>query len=225
MVRTGLLSTAAVVLLAPLVWGQAPLPTCEAPLEQPSAPGGRFWVKGDYLYWWVSGASLPPLLTASPPGTPAGSIGVFGAPGTTVLFGGDHVNSDGRSGGRFRVGGWLNDNCTFGVEAEVFMLEGQGQGIGVGPHGAIGRPFTTALTDQPDSQLGTAPGTATIAAGSTGLLGANALLFERFCCGCWHVDLQGGYRYLQFDDNVNVFESLAPAGGAFAPGTRVNVAD
>src|SRR5262249_32043541 len=57
-------------------------------------PPGQWWVRGEYLQWWLQGAHLPPLVTASPPGTPITSAGILGAPGTTVLFGDSDVNND-----------------------------------------------------------------------------------------------------------------------------------
>src|SRR5262245_54300916 len=54
----------------------------------------RLWVGADYLLWRVRGDSLPPLVTTSPPGTPADQAGVLSTPGTTVLFGGSAVNDD-----------------------------------------------------------------------------------------------------------------------------------
>ena len=46
-----------------------------------------FWAEIDYLAWTVKGDHPPPLVTASPDGTPLAQAGVLGAPGTTVLFG------------------------------------------------------------------------------------------------------------------------------------------
>ena len=62
------------------------------------SPPGRFWLRGEYLMWWTSGMDLPPLVTTSPQGTPQNQAGVLGQSGTTILFGGQTVNGDGRSG-------------------------------------------------------------------------------------------------------------------------------
>ncbi|MCI0640168.1 MAG: BBP7 family outer membrane beta-barrel protein [Gemmataceae bacterium] len=46
---------------------------------QSKRPAGLIWARVDYLHWWVEGTRLPPLLTASPPGTVQTSAGVLGA--------------------------------------------------------------------------------------------------------------------------------------------------
>src|SRR6516165_6120868 len=78
-------------------------------LETSRGAPGHIWAEAEYLLWWMKGASLPPLITASPAGTPAAQAGVLGAPSTTILFGDTRVNDEVRSGVRFTLGGWLND--------------------------------------------------------------------------------------------------------------------
>src|SRR5262249_54883705 len=101
------------------VGDQLPAPTGAAPAggrgEAPAgayfAPDGRagsFWARGEYLLWRVESQRLPPLLTASPPGTPLNAAGVLGTPGTVVLFGDERVNDEWRSGMRFELGAWLD---------------------------------------------------------------------------------------------------------------------
>src|SRR4051794_31004468 len=53
----------------------------------PQVNAGRIWADGEFLLWWMKGAALPPLVTASPSGTPGTQAGVLGAPATSVLFG------------------------------------------------------------------------------------------------------------------------------------------
>src|SRR5262245_52245287 len=78
------------------------LPAVVPAWDATSADGaGRVWADAELLLWWQRGASLPPLATTSPPGTPLDQAGVLGAPGTSVLFGGTRVNGDLRIGGRF----------------------------------------------------------------------------------------------------------------------------
>src|SRR5262245_35359868 len=77
----------------------------------------RIWVDTEVLLWWMSGARVPPLLTSSPPGTPRSSVGVLGAPGTTILFSGNSINEDLRVGGRITAGGWLDEGQNRGLEA------------------------------------------------------------------------------------------------------------
>src|SRR5262245_62715161 len=50
---------------APEWYGGDCLPCPEG--EAVCGPCGRIWAEADYLLWWMKGASLPPLVTTSPP--------------------------------------------------------------------------------------------------------------------------------------------------------------
>jgi hypothetical protein len=211
-----------------------------SPWDTQGAGPGRAWVEAEYLLWWMKGAALPPLVTTSPPGTPAAQAGVLGAPGTTVLFGGTRVDDDVRSGGRFAVGCWLNDCQTIGVEADFFMLSTEGTSFAASSAGnpILARPFFDASTGRPNSELIAFPG---ILAGSvfansssTGLLGADALVRANLCrsCNCnysYQLDAVGGYRYLHLSDHLGVGENLLTTSAAnpnFVPqGTSLVLTD
>jgi putative beta barrel porin BBP7 len=195
----------------------------------------RVWADAEYLLWWMKGDSVPPLITASPAGTPRALAGVLGGP-TTILFGDANVNSDARSGGRFALGFWLNDCKTIGLEGDFFLLESKSSGFAASSNGnpILARPFVDALTGQQASQLIAFPGLSTGSVGafdtSAGLVGADALLRCSVCCGCAsRLDVVGGYRYLRFADHLGVAESLvstSPASTAFIPvGTSLAVTD
>jgi hypothetical protein len=197
---------------------------------------GRFWAEAEYLYWWMRGAALPPLITASPPGTPQASAGVLGLPTTSVLFGGSKVNDDGRSGVRFALGYWLDDCQSLGLEVGAFFLESKGTSFGASSGGSpiLARPFFDAAANRPAAELvafpGLLAGTAEANASSTGLLGADALLRAQLCCGCnYRLDLTGGYRFLRLADHLGVNEALVstnPANPSFVPvGTTLTVGD
>jgi hypothetical protein len=184
----------------------------------------------------MKGAALPPLVTTSPAGTPATQAGVLGAPGTTILFGGNSVNDEVRSGFRFTLGGWLNDCHTLGVEGDFFMLGSEGAGFTASSSGSpiLARPIFNTTTGLPDSQLISFPGflsgTVSAQSGSTGVLGADALLRCNVCCGCnYRLDAIGGFRYLRLSDHLNVDENLVstnPANPNFVPqGTSIILSD
>jgi hypothetical protein len=163
----------------------------------------------------MKGADLPPLVTTSPPNTPASQAGVLGAPGTSVLFGDTRVNDDVRSGGRFALGWWVNDCHTLGVEGDFFMLSSQGTGFVASSTGdpILARPFFDANTGKASSELIAFPGQLSggVAANSasTGILGADALLRANLCHSCnYQLDIVGGYRYLHLSDHLVVDESL-----------------
>ena len=92
-----------------------------ATAEGASGPPSSFWVRGEYLLWWIKDSQAPALITTGVPGATA-LPGVLGQPGTTVLFGGSDVDNQVRSGGRVTGGFWL-DNCqTVGLEGNYFFL-------------------------------------------------------------------------------------------------------
>ena len=69
-----------------------------------------FGLRADYLMWWTSGMTLPPLVTT----------GTTANPTSTVLFGNDVVNDGGRSGFRTTVGMWLDCRHSLGRRVRLF---------------------------------------------------------------------------------------------------------
>jgi hypothetical protein len=205
------------------------------PEEAACGPCGRIWAEADYLLWWMRGASLPPLVTTSPPGTPRSQAGVLGAPGTAVLFGGSDVNDELRSGARFTLGAWLDSCQRFGLEVGAFGLEKKGEDFNAFSSGSpiLARPFLDATTGQPASELVAFPGLlsgSVAASASTNLVGADALLRANLCCDCnSRLDLVGGYRYLRLADHLAIRENLvttAPLSPDFiVPGTSFALTD
>ena len=63
----------------------------------------------------------PPLVTTGPS---TAQPGYLGSPGTVILAGGGTILDDMQVGGRLRVGRWLNDCGTVGVEGEFLALGG-----------------------------------------------------------------------------------------------------
>ncbi|WP_020474911.1 BBP7 family outer membrane beta-barrel protein [Zavarzinella formosa] len=91
--------------------------------DEPAMWGGM-----DYMIWYVKGTQLPPLVTIGNPavGFPAiNSAGALGQPGTHVLYGGDRQDFNSLSGVRLTLGGWLDKEHTFGLEASGFLMEHQ----------------------------------------------------------------------------------------------------
>lgn len=192
-----------------------------------------FWARAEYLQWWIEGMDVPPLLTASPPGTAQAATGVLGAPGTVVLFGDTAVNDESRMGFRLRAGAWLDDSQSWGVETSFFLLEGQSQGRMAGSadgSALIARPFINALTNRFDSELvsfpGVLSGAAAVDASSANLLGFDFLIREvLYRTSDLRLDLVYGYRYLHYRDGVRITENLTALGAPFAPGTQIVVQD
>jgi len=202
------------------------------------APSSRFWVKGEYLLWWLQGDHIPPLVTTSPAGTPAAAAGVLGQPGTQILFGDQRVNGDGRSGGQVDAGYWLDDCHTFGVEGYFFMLENQSQDFHASSSGdpILARPFFNLTLGRPDAEQVASPGvlagSVRVAATSDNLLGAGLLLRANIgdhkgCDSAFRLDAVAGFRYLHLEEGLAISENLTSTnpGSAVALGTRILVND
>lgn len=85
-------------------------------------PSGWFWVRPEYLLWWTSGMSVPPLVTTSQAGTSREDAGVLGLDSTSILYGGDEILTMAQDGFRIRFGGWLAPNQTWGWEGDYLFL-------------------------------------------------------------------------------------------------------
>ncbi len=222
-------------------YGVAPPSMCTGPECQLDnccvcGPPGRFWLSADYLYWVASGNHIPPLVTASPPGTPQGLAGVLGAPGTRVLFGGNNLVDPWQSGFRFNTGYWLNQNQTFGIDVGGFFLGQASSNASFSSAGTPGstilaRPFFDTLGQQQFSQLvafpGILAGTAT-SLNNSSLWGADVNLRKNlFCSDCSRLDLLFGAAFLQLQDQTEVLENLVTTSpNAGTPiGTNISVFD
>lgn len=73
------------------------------------------WVRGEYLLWWTKGMYVPPLVTTGPTGR-------LDDPATSILYGGDEILDDARSGFRVSIGGPLGCYGRFGWEADYLLL-------------------------------------------------------------------------------------------------------
>jgi hypothetical protein len=128
-------------------------------------PPSCFWVRGEYLLWWIKDSQVPALITTGVPGaTPL--PGVLGQSGTVVEFGGSKVDNQVRAGGRFTGGFWLNDRQRIGLEGGYFFLGSRSvrfDGVSGGAQGStvIARPFFDVITGTQNSQLVAFPGLAT----------------------------------------------------------------
>ena len=144
----------------------------------------RFWFRGDYLMWWPRGYYVPPLVTASPVGTPVDQIGVLNQPDTSILYGDEYQHGALRSGFRMRAGFWFDRDRDHGIEGEWFMLDDASNPFYAETNGSyiLGRPFDNALTGQPDAEL--IPSGSITAGSSSTLSGVGVRYLRRLwsCC-------------------------------------------
>ncbi len=194
----------------------------------------RLWVDSDYLMWWTAGAGTPPLVTTSPQGTAPAVAGVLGQPTTEVLFGGERLPGGLRSGGRLRVGAWLDDSQQSGIEGEYFALgENTDAFLGRSVNGdpILARPFYNVNTDLQDAEFIGLPnvvdGTVTAEASSrlcsAGLrmrfnLDEDSSLGSLLIGGNGaRIDLVAGYRFLELNEGLLLRETLTST-NPLAPG-------
>jgi hypothetical protein len=227
---------------SPGTWTQAPPPAptpapdafTPAPLEDQSLPFPdvaplpyRFYASAEYLLWWLKGEHIPPLVTA---GSASDLVpGALGQPGTAVLFGDTSINSGVRSGGRFRVGYWLDPWGQYAVELGGFFLGQQRTRFTASSafNPVLARPFLAVNTNTQFAQLvalpGTATGNVTVNAPSN-FWGAEANLLCNLCCGCnYRVNLLGGFRYLGLNESLAITENVQELPTAPPPFTNARV--
>ena len=184
---------------------------------------------------------MPPLVTTSPAGTAQAQAGVLGQPGTTVLFGGDAVNTAAHSGGRVVLGWWLDPTAR--IEGEFFGLGQQTTSFNQSSAGTpiLARPFTllgdgtTTTIAQLDSHVVAFPGTqsgSVQSSVSSSFLGAGVhatqnLTFCNYGCDRQHrLDLIYGFRYLHLNENLSINDSTTSTGGGIVPvGTTLATSD
>jgi len=144
---------------APIVF--APVSNLVAP--DVGSPESTVRLEVDYLYWFLRGMSVPPLLTTGTAG-PSGSVGAVGDPGTTILYGNGTLHSrfDRTIGVQLRGRAWLDDEQTFGIHGTAFFLERSSSNFTLanGAVSPLARPYVNALTGLQQTELigGNIPG-------------------------------------------------------------------
>jgi hypothetical protein len=200
---------------------------CDCTCGDPCCEPNRLYVSGEYLLWWIKDSHFPPLVTTAP----AGSTGVLGAPGTTVLFGGD-VDNEERSGGRFTAGYWF-DNCrTLALETTVFFLANRNVNFSADSNTfpVLARPFFNLNSGTEFSEVTTSPGlgTGNININTFSRMWGAELNLRYNVCDCcrWRFDLLGGFRYLSLREGLNIQENiLANAAAPVFAGDTIQVND
>ncbi len=201
----------------------------------------RIWVGIEYLAWQLDGSRLPPLVTASPAGTPLNQAGRLDDPSTVILAGNEIVGDGWRDGYRIRGGFWL-DNCrTWAIGFDYFDAGGDGYDyLSDSPPGLIvGRPFFNTQLGEDDVELVSVPneldGSVRVHANSD-FRGAGAAMHQLlWCCGdpdscCPSQNLMFlvGYRHYQFNSGLSINEDLTVLPGTttpLVPGTNILVED
>jgi hypothetical protein len=191
------------------------------PLQEPAVPTtpdsgersqpGRWYASAEALRWWFKGSPVPvPLLTTTSDPT-AMPLAAFAEPGTTVVLGNHDIGSSGHWGGRFTIGGWIDDRRQIAVEGSYFFLGNHTTVHAVSSNGQPGSPILAvpfidadAMTESSFvlAQPGSFAGGAALSLTSR-LRGADALCVVAACEGSrWHVQVLAGFRYLDLTENL-----------------------
>ncbi len=188
---------------------------------------GGLYVRAEYLLWGTKGADLPALVTTSPDDTSQTDAGVLGEEGTEILFGGESVNSNVRSGGRITVGWWFDPCRRLGVEGDYFALKNETDSFrgSTDEFAILARPFYDVVDGEENASLTSFPGLIRgdiEAQAETRFQGAGVRAIYNLCCGdgcgtscitcCpvatgYRFDAILGYRFLRLDDRVSVVEN------------------
>jgi len=197
--------------------------------------GGLFWVRPEYLLWWMDGFAIPPLVTSSRAGTDRRIAGVLGEPDTVALVGPGDIAGGARSGGRISLGTWFDSCHRWGIEV-VYL--GLGTHVSRSRFDSLGdpilaRPFYNVEPGEEgqDAELVAYPGllegniqvTATTSLQGVELLWREALLEE-----CWRrIDWTGGWRFLRLDEELLIhdFKTSLDGSTGLAPGTTMEEFD
>jgi hypothetical protein len=189
------------------------------PLLIPFEPVGptRFWIRSEYLAWWTKDAPLPtPLVTTGSPSDPI--PGALGQPNTQVLYGGQSVDMGVANGWRLDIGGWLDHEQRFGLQAGFFILEKQQSGFGAfsddNGYPLLGRPVTIAGGGGPSAYLDSLPG---VLAGGAVVTNTSQFfgyelngLFKIFQTDHFRLDGILGFRYLNLHESLELDDQIVP---------------
>lgn len=185
----------------------------------------RWYASADYLYWWIRDGGLPPLVTTGSANDPVpGVINPTLGPSTQVLYGNESLDTQGRSGARVEIGRWFGACTPWAIEGGFFFLGQRTASFTAGGDGSagspvIGRPFFENNRQVESIEYVNFPGIAsgTININSTNNFYGGHLDWRRRlwcpnpcqtrCGGNWRIDGTVGFRYLNFDEDLNISEN------------------
>jgi hypothetical protein len=202
--------------MTPLPGGPYGAPMAGSAFGWGSTRNNRWYINGEYLYWWIRDGGLPPLVTTGSPQSAnvieSGNLNRAIDPNTRVLYGNAPLDNQGRSGGKFEVGRWFGECKPWAIEFGGFFLGDRSttyhaDSTQINP---LSRPIIVANIPREGVDNFAQPG---ILAGSIDInshnsfYGANVDWRRHVWCGCrFSVDGVLGFRYLNFNEDLNITE-------------------
>lgn len=182
----------------------------------PGQRNNRWYVSGEYLYWWTRDAGLPPLVTTGSPQSntviESGNLSTAVDPNTQVIYGNAPLDNQGRSGARVEIGRWFGQCRPWAIELGGFALGDRSTSYQIDSTQTtpLSRPIIIANIPREGVNNFAQPG---ILAGSIAIntsnsfYGANLDWRRRVWCGCrYNLDGILGVRFLNFDESLNIVE-------------------
>lgn len=196
-------------------------------IEIATADDDSQWaVEAELLQGWIRGSSAPPLVSTSASTVPRNEAGVLSNSTTSSIFGNGLIDTEHRTGTRFRLQQILGDEGDFGSYfGAMYLANGSSPAIFSSDASGLpvlGRPFFNANDQVQDAQLVSYPDVlvgqvsvdtaSELYAGDLGI--SRALLRDED----FDLDLHAGYRFLSFRDGLFVREDLRSTDlGGFIP--------
>ncbi len=200
----------------------------------PASAGGEqaFWASADMMFSWFRGVTLPPLVTTSPLGTPAGTAGILGQPTTSTQFGGGQAEDNIRYGFRVETGYWFGSDRILGVEAGMMILGTQNTpfAISSSTNPILARPYTDATDFTQQAALVAFPGVSNGSVNVTSTSGhfySGNLDFDLKVVdeGWFRLTAMAGYRYYRYDESLGIQDTIEPISPVFVAGTQITSTD
>jgi hypothetical protein len=186
----------------------------------------RLWGSAEYLMWWTSAAPVPAPMVTAATNLADFTSGQLNSPNTATLLGGQSYNTAMRSGGRFTLGTWLDPEARYGLSGTYLFLTPSTTFRNVSSDGTvpIGLPFYDVLAGTQGFAPLAIPGLRT---GGAFLALTNRLQGGEVNASAqlWRgngaiVSALGGFRYLNFDENLGFGFGATDNAAAALPGAH-----
>lgn len=173
----------------------------------------RFWGDFEYLFWKIKNSPNPTPFIATAPEI-HNRDPVIGQPGAGVVLGGRDAKIHWRSGGRFALGFWFDNEQCFGADANYFFLPDGSKKDSVFSSGAPGTPFlsvpffdtnTQNESSSPVARPGRFRGFAALKV-ENNMQGAELNGRASLYANCQaKLSLLAGFRYWNFNESLKFF--------------------